>query len=309
MRDFARSLDDLAAKREVVQAQRRRGDRAVMRLFGQSLRPNVVRSDFLDAFEQTVRAFDLDDHARPRSHVLIVTQDAIGERMAGPAIRCWEMAKLLAAIHEVVLASTQRADLTHPSFTSTVVTDHNIDELLAPAEVVIFQGFVMHQFPQIEAFDGHVLVDIYDPFHLEGLNLRKQEVPAERWATAKSDVDVLNDQLARADFMVCASEKQRDFWLGQLASIGRINPATFDTDESLRAVGRGRLQLVRPADAGAGRGPPGRRGRLRQAVLHGRGASQRGRAENGHGRRGARARRRAGRGRPPRVLQRRLDPL
>jgi GT2 family glycosyltransferase len=236
VRDFARSLDDLAAKREVVQARRRRGDRAVMRLFGQSLRPNVVRSDFLDAFEQTVRAFDLNDHARPRSHVLIVTQDAIGERMAGPAIRCWEMAKLLAATHEVVLASTQRADLTHASFTSTVVTDHNIDELLAPAEVVVFQGFVMHQFPQIEAFDGHVLVDIYDPFHLEGLNLRKQEVPAERWATAKSDVDVLNDQLARADFMVCASEKQRDFWLGQLASIGRINPATFDTDESLRAL-------------------------------------------------------------------------
>lgn len=236
VRDFARSLDTLRAKRDLVQEQRRRSDREVMRLFAQALRPNVFRSDFLDAFEQTVRAFDLGDHARPRAHVLIVTQDSIGERMAGPAIRCWEMAKLLAHTHEVVLASTQRADLTHESFTTTVASDANIGELLAPAEVVIFQGFVMHQFPQIEHFGGQVLVDIYDPFHLEGLNLRKEEVPAERWATAKSDVDVLNDQLTRADFMVCASEKQRDFWLGQLGGIGRINPATFDTDESLRSL-------------------------------------------------------------------------
>lgn len=236
VRDFARSLDQLRAKRDVVQARRTRSDRQVMRLFAQALRPNVVSSDFLDAFDQTVRAFDLGDHARPRAHVLIITQDSIGERMAGPAIRCWEMAKLLAHTHEVVLASTQRADLSHESFTTTVVTDANIDELLAPAEVVIFQGFVMHQFPQVQRFEGQVLVDIYDPFHLEGLNLRKEEVPAERWATAKSDVDVLNDQLARADFIVCASEKQRDFWLGQLGAIGRINPATFDTDESLRTL-------------------------------------------------------------------------
>ncbi|MDZ4046051.1 MAG: glycosyltransferase [Rhodoglobus sp.] len=47
---------------------------------------------------------------------------------------------------------------------------------------------------------------------------------------------VLNEQIIRADFMVCASEKQRDFWLGQASGMGRINPATYDQDSSLRSL-------------------------------------------------------------------------
>jgi glycosyltransferase involved in cell wall biosynthesis len=35
---------------------------------------------------------------------------------------------------------------------------------------------------------------------------------------------------------MCASTKQRDFWLGQLSSVGRINPTTYDTDESLESL-------------------------------------------------------------------------
>jgi glycosyltransferase involved in cell wall biosynthesis len=137
-----------------------------------------------------------------------------------------------------------------------------VDELLASAEVVIFQGFVMHQFPQIEASDLPLLVDVYDPFHLEGLNLRKEEPPAERYATARSDAEVLNRQFLRADFLVCASEKQRDFWLGQLASIGRVNPATFDADESLRS-------LLDVAPFGLPAEPPTKRDKVLRGVLDG----------------------------------------
>jgi glycosyltransferase involved in cell wall biosynthesis len=35
---------------------------------------------------------------------------------------------------------------------------------------------------------------------------------------------------------MCASEKQRDFWLGQLASLGRVNPVTYDQDKTLRSL-------------------------------------------------------------------------
>jgi glycosyltransferase involved in cell wall biosynthesis len=46
----------------------------------------------------------------------------------------------------------------------------------------------------------------------------------------------LNTQLRRGDFFLCASAKQRDFWLGQLAGVGRINPLTYDEDESLSSL-------------------------------------------------------------------------
>ena len=52
----------------------------------------------------------------------------------------------------------------------------------------------------------------------------------------QSSTDVLNEQLRRGDFFLCASEKQRDFWLGQLAAVGRINPATYDRGENLEGL-------------------------------------------------------------------------
>jgi glycosyltransferase involved in cell wall biosynthesis len=46
----------------------------------------------------------------------------------------------------------------------------------------------------------------------------------------------LNDQLSRGDFFLCASEKQRDFWLGQLSAVGRINPKNYDADETMGSL-------------------------------------------------------------------------
>ena len=37
-------------------------------------------------------------------------------------------------------------------------------------------------------------------------------------------------------FFMCASEKQRDFWLGALGAIDRINPQNYDTDPQLREL-------------------------------------------------------------------------
>jgi glycosyltransferase involved in cell wall biosynthesis len=47
---------------------------------------------------------------------------------------------------------------------------------------------------------------------------------------------VLNEQLIRGDFFVCASEEQRHLWLGQLSAFGRLNPENYDRDPSLRRL-------------------------------------------------------------------------
>jgi hypothetical protein len=78
-----------------------------------------------------------------------------------------------------------------------------------------------------------VVADIYDPFHLEQLEQSRDADEKDRRRIVQSATDVLNEQLARGDFFTCASEKQRDFWLGQLAAMGRINPLTYDANETL----------------------------------------------------------------------------
>ena len=243
MRDFGRDLDDLTTKRDRVQSRRALPDAEILPLFGDALRPNVQGREYLEVFDAIVRAFGLEEELVTSTRVLIVTGDTLSPRMAGPAIRAYEMAtSLVLAGFDVTLSS-----LTPPQIGGRQIGDGGfvvshagapgqIDGLLDQTDIVIFQGFVMHALPAIHDFDGPVVVDIYDPFHLENMTARKHELEWMRYTTHNSDTDVLNTQLQRGDFFVCASEKQRDFWLGQMSALRRVNPATFDDDESLRSL-------------------------------------------------------------------------
>ncbi|MBW3658321.1 MAG: glycosyltransferase [Actinobacteria bacterium] len=236
IRDFALLWDKLRPKRAYVQEHRRRDDREILRLFKKPVMPNVPDATFLTVFQSVVDTFDLMWHATTRQRILILTADTLGAKMAGPAIRVWEMARTLSKEHEVVLASMRKPQIQHPGFRVEHITPGNAGHLVGWAEVIVSQGFTMYHFPEIASSEAAVVVDIYDPFHIEALVMRKNEPPHERWATAASDRDVVNDQIERGDLLLCASEKQRDFWLGQLAAVGRINPATYDQDPDLRAL-------------------------------------------------------------------------
>ncbi|MEO7804442.1 MAG: glycosyltransferase family 4 protein [Actinomycetota bacterium] len=170
------------------------------------------------------------------SRVLVLTLDRVGQQMAGPAIRAFEIAKHLAHDHEVHLLATATKSHVEAFFQISDITRKNLAGALAWADVVIFQGYVFHLYPEIRT-SGNVLVcDLYDPMHLESLEMNRQEREGRRLAIAASDLSVVNDQIVTSDFFICASEKQRDFWLGQLASLGRLNPFTYDEDPSLRKL-------------------------------------------------------------------------
>lgn len=171
-----------------------------------------------------------------RTRVLVVTGDVLGAKMAGPAIRAWEMAKALHGVCEVRLVSTASCTLEHADFPVTSVADVGLKQAVEWAEVLVFQGHLLSQHPWIRSTDTIIVADIYDPMHLETLEQGK-ELPARlRGHFTEDAVEALNVQLARADFMLCASEKQRDFWLGQLSAVSRINPLTYDADPSLRRL-------------------------------------------------------------------------
>ena len=59
---------------------------------------------------------------------------------------------------------------------------------------------------------------------------------SDRLAIHQRGVDVVLEQLQAADFLICASERQRDFWLGALSVANRINPYTSEADPSLRSL-------------------------------------------------------------------------
>ena len=174
------------------------------------------------------------------TRVLILTGDPIGVRIAGPAIRAINIGQeLLRHGHEVRLVTTATADRPDMAF-STFAIDRSDDRAFREherwAEVIVFQGYGMSQFPTLRSTDRFVVADVYDPMHLEMLE-QGRELPAATWALRVAAArDALNDQLRRADLVLCASERQRMFYLGHLASLGRLTPATYAVDSDLRAL-------------------------------------------------------------------------
>ena len=81
-----------------------------------------------------------------------------------------------------------------------------------------------------------IVVDLYDPFHLEQLEQARDLGEAERRRVVFGTIDVLNAQAVLGDTFLCASGRQRDLWLGHLAACGRINPVTYDADPTLRSL-------------------------------------------------------------------------
>lgn len=178
----------------------------------------------------------MEQPAGERTRVLVVTDDLLGAKMAGPAIRAWEMAKALSGTCEVRLVSTVGSSLSHPFFPVHHADEGELRRQVKWAEVLVFQGYLLSKYPWVAKTDTIIVADIYDPMHLEYLEQGKDESPETRTKRTEYISEVLNVQLERADFLLCASEKQRDFWLGQLAATSRINPLTYDADPSLRSL-------------------------------------------------------------------------
>jgi GT2 family glycosyltransferase/glycosyltransferase involved in cell wall biosynthesis len=230
-------LPTLDETRRELQQRRRRTDRELFPLFRETIEPAYGMPSYLAAHETLVRAFGIDEHLRGRQRVLVVTGEPLLERMAGPAIRAWEIAKALAPEHDVRLLSTAGVKVSSEQF--QVVAAQGPRELRAQtdwADVIVFQGFLLEAAPWLVDSEKILVADVYDPIHLEQLEQAKDLGPAGRAKSVKDTTRVLNEQLRRADYLLCASEKQRDFWLGQLAGQGRVNPAVYDEDASLSSL-------------------------------------------------------------------------
>jgi GT2 family glycosyltransferase/glycosyltransferase involved in cell wall biosynthesis len=233
---FVRALPELISDRRALQAARRRADHEITRLFRLPLFPNVGDPEFAASFSATVDALGIDAIVSPRRRIVIATGDVLEPKMAGPAIRAWHMARTLAREHDVQLVSTQGCSISHPDFPVRVVDERELEDLEAWCDVLVFQGNLMRQHAVLRDTQKVFVSDIYDPFHLEVLEQARGLDPARRLFAVQSSTDVLNEQLRRGDFFLCASEKQRDFWLGQLSAVGRINPATYDRGENLERL-------------------------------------------------------------------------
>lgn len=173
---------------------------------------------------------------RPQ-RVAVVTGDTLGKRLSGPGIRALELARVLSTDHEVRLVSTVAADLEVAGVeTGTAITAAEVKDLASWCDILVFQGLLLVNHPWLVESSSTMVVDLYDPFHLEFLEQGRALPIEERNRQLLRIVAAVNQQLERGDYFLCASSKQRDFWLGQLTAVGRINVHTYERDKSLASL-------------------------------------------------------------------------
>jgi glycosyltransferase involved in cell wall biosynthesis len=172
--------------------------------------------------------WDVDGESPRRRRVAFLCSDAVGTSMAGPAIRSVELARVLAEHADVRLASRLGdglpLDLPCPLHE---LTDETVGELLAWADAVVIQGPLTDWHREVLRSELPIAVDLYDPMHLEALESVDPDL------LVPYTTNLLHDQLWRGDYFFCASERQRDFWLGMLAASGRVTPGRYEEDADL----------------------------------------------------------------------------
>lgn len=241
MDEFVASLPRLQEKRQWIQERRKRSDDEIFRRFGRWVNtPVIYTPSFLAAQDTLVKNFDVPAFLRqPQRSVLLITHDVISEKMAGPGMRYWEIARVLSKDFLVTLAAPGQPRLSSPNFHVRGYQRSDaasIAPLVKDADMVFAFGFVLHQFPLLQSLDKPLAVDIYDPFTLEDLEVYSDRPLPEQAQILQAHTGALNHQLSTGDFFVCASERQRDYWMGMLTANNRINPATYSQDPTLRKL-------------------------------------------------------------------------
>jgi glycosyltransferase involved in cell wall biosynthesis len=204
-------------------------------------------------------ALERSEVCREQSRVLVITHEPLGQNLSGPGVRALEMARTLAKQHTVTLATPFQPEIADDRCTLATYSFDRPKSLRTLAEragVLIVQGFTLSQFPFLAALQVPIVVDLYCPFtieHLEMITSRRGVTDAlaasaaVKGKAAKLNVGAIetdaagvlavqNTQLALGDFFICASERQRDFWIGALHAVGRINPRTYAKDPTLRSL-------------------------------------------------------------------------
>lgn len=197
------------------------------------------------------------------SRVLILANEHVRRRMAGPAIRCFEFARALSLHgHAVTLASPFDSDLDAQPFRLARYDESSLLGLAGDHDVTVMQGYVLMRQPELRNAAAHLVVDLYDPFPLENLIQLQRAPVGDREALHGEALRAVNDQALCADMFLCASEKQRDYWLGWLTAMNRVNSWTHAADPGLR-------QLIDVVPFGVPSEAPVRSGRGCRGVIEG----------------------------------------
>jgi hypothetical protein len=198
-----------------------------------------------------------------RRSVLVVSAEPVGPYMAGPAIRAAELARALASACDVTLAAPAPSTAPDPRVGLLEAGMADVEALVAAGrehDVVVAQELPPSALARLAGTSTALVADLYNPIVVEVLEAIAGRPRRAQRRTQAALVQRTLALCAAADLIVCASERQRDLWIGGLALSGLIDVDAYRRDPTLRS-------LIEVVPFGLPAGPPPARagGRIRAA--------------------------------------------
>ena len=173
------------------------------------------------------------------ARVLVVANDHVGSRMAGPGIRSLRFATELAADHDVTLVVPFKTDLTIDDV--AIVQDdpwdpRRMNDRVQACDVVVAQKLPVATMRRLARSETVAIYDLYAPVTIEALAQSAHRGGGRPPVTHRLNSMMQELTLGYGDAFVCASDTQRDLWLGALLALGRIDQDAYNADASLRSL-------------------------------------------------------------------------
>ena len=165
--------------------------------------------------------------------VVLWSTDPVGERMAGPGIRYHRLSTELAQRFAVTLVAPGDGVPGVPYAFRRV--ESSAPDAYAEADVVVAQSLPLGLVRSFRRAGARLVFDLYAPALVEAAANLAEEQEAGRVGYGEV-VATTRVALLLGDGFLCASERQRDHWLGALAALGRVSPDVYAEDPTLRSL-------------------------------------------------------------------------
>jgi hypothetical protein len=166
---------------------------------------------------------------------MFISAEPVGPTMAGPAIRVLELARAVAAECQVTLVAPGPSDVGEVPVDLVEAQLSDFDrllELIQDHDVVVAQRLPPQLLRQVARLPVRFVADLYNPQMIEVLEAvgddRKSTSPRRAWRSMLGQCSV-------ADLVICASEKQRDLWIGGMGMAGLIDEERYRADSTFRS--------------------------------------------------------------------------
>jgi glycosyltransferase involved in cell wall biosynthesis len=170
------------------------------------------------------------------TRLLVVSSDRVGPFMTSVGVRAYHLAQALAGSFDVTLMVPNSPGEVELDGVEVIQASRPLSSGLGGFDAVVAEVLPLPALRDLARRDVRTIYDLYVPSQFESLSSPSDGGADVAPLFARAAQLALRFALATGDAFVCASERQRDLWLGMLGGLGRIDRDVYRRDPTLRGL-------------------------------------------------------------------------